>query len=393
MILLRILVLLMPTRMKNEAIDNPFSTLKYTGPEHFCDREEELERMISNFRNDRPLTIFSKRRMGKTGLIKQFHHFLQKEGVICVYLDTLNTYSDIEFTNRLISKVATAINRSKSDFLEGILSTFSRFRPRFSVDQYTGVPTVEIQLSHEREIEHSLFSMFQLMKDEKVQFQIAIDEFQQIGMYDKTTIDASLRVHMQQIDNCHFIFSGSQRHLLLDLFNNPQKPFFRMVDQMMLEEIPYPSYFDFIKREFNNADKEISDLLIHQVLTWTQRHTFYTQVICNKLFAATQVKAEERDLQEIKNRTLKELQMNFLSFKNLLTKNQWITLRGIAKEGMVTSVRKNSFTSTYKIAPSTANQSLEFLVDKELVYEHLTPKGSEYVVYDLFFQRWIEQFT
>ncbi len=43
---------------------------------------------------------------------------------------------------------------------------------------------------------------------------VAIDEFQQIARYPEKNIEAQLWTHIQKLDNCHFIFAGSERHSL-----------------------------------------------------------------------------------------------------------------------------------------------------------------------------------
>lgn len=51
-------------------ITNPFLVYGYTGPDYFCDRKEDTQKLISALRNGRNITLMSPRRMGKTGLIK-----------------------------------------------------------------------------------------------------------------------------------------------------------------------------------------------------------------------------------------------------------------------------------------------------------------------------------
>ena len=48
---------------------NPFLISGYISPDYFCDRENETETVTEAVRNIRHLTIFSPRRIGKTGLI------------------------------------------------------------------------------------------------------------------------------------------------------------------------------------------------------------------------------------------------------------------------------------------------------------------------------------
>ena len=48
----------------------PFLVYGYAGPDYFCDRKEDTQKLISALRNGRNITLMSPRRMGKTGLIK-----------------------------------------------------------------------------------------------------------------------------------------------------------------------------------------------------------------------------------------------------------------------------------------------------------------------------------
>ena len=49
----------------------PFPTSGYCGPAYFCDREEELTRLLRNAEGGLSTTIVSLRRLGKTALIRR----------------------------------------------------------------------------------------------------------------------------------------------------------------------------------------------------------------------------------------------------------------------------------------------------------------------------------
>lgn len=60
-------------------IENPFIVYGYAGPDYFCDRKEDTDKLISALRNGRHVTLMSPRRMGKTGLIKNAFHFIHRQ--------------------------------------------------------------------------------------------------------------------------------------------------------------------------------------------------------------------------------------------------------------------------------------------------------------------------
>ena len=57
-------------------MDNPFVTKRYAGPEYFCDRVEETNRMVELLINGNNMALISPRRVGKTDLI--YHCFNQQ---------------------------------------------------------------------------------------------------------------------------------------------------------------------------------------------------------------------------------------------------------------------------------------------------------------------------
>lgn len=373
-------------------MDNPFHLQHYFGPSTFCDRGDELSRLVESAQNQRSIMLHSMRRLGKTGLIHHLqHHLTNQHKYICIYLDILDTTSDSAFVSQFISTCINKLFTDQSNILSKVTQFFGRYRPRFSIDMLTGNPIIELDINTQQEIDLSLEATFKLLNDSKKKIHIAIDEFQQIGTYDSgTRIDATIRKHLSSSKNIRMLFSGSQRHLLLQLFNDPKKPMFRLVEQMELYEIPYPAYSNFIIKMFNKGKVKIDERVVHLILQWTRSHTFYTHYICNRLYSLNKNVINEIDLLQIQHRILKEMEMNFLSYRNILSTNQYKVLKAIAKETTVKSVLSKDFTTTYGLASSTARQSLNYLVDTELVYEKLNDEGKEYFVYDLFFSKWLE---
>jgi len=372
-------------------MENPFHIQYYQGPETFCDREDELARLVEAATNQRSIMLHSMRRMGKTGLIHHLHHTLtHKHKYLCIYLDILDTTSDSDFVSQFITTCINQLYTDQSNILKKVTTFFGKYRPKFSIDTITGNPIIELDINTQKEIDLSLAATFKLLNDSKRKIHIAIDEFQQIGNYSETRIDATIRKHLSTSKKIRMLFSGSQRHLLLQLFNDPKKPMYRLVEQMELYEISYDAYSKFIRAMFKRGKKSIDERVVHLILKWTRSHTFYTQYVCNRLYSLNKKKIEETDLLLIQKRILKEMEMNFLSYRNILSPNQYKVLKAIAIESTVKSVLSKEFISTYKLASSTASQSLNYLVDTELVYQKLSEEGNEYFVYDLFLARWLE---
>ena len=114
---------------------------------------------------------------------------------------------------------------------------------------------------------------------------IAMDEFQQILKFPEKDTEGYLRTIIQEMPELNFIFSGSDQHLLHQMFTGYNKPFYQMSQMMKLGEINSDIYSEFILNHFSKAGKKIEIEDIEYILEWTNGITYYVQVICNRVFA------------------------------------------------------------------------------------------------------------
>jgi len=367
---------------------NPFITSGYAGGEYFCNREKETKLVLENIDNNLSTSIIALRRIGKTGLVK---HVISKlpNDIITVYLDVFPTENLNDFTEKL----ATAIIRempASHKFGKAVIKFIQSLRPTLSFDPLSGLPQVELKNQQDKSKEniHSIFSFLQNLNRKVV---IIIDEFQQITNYPEKNTDAFLRTIMQQLNNVVFIFTGSHQHLMKNLFVNPSKPFFRSTQLISIEKIDRSDYRKFIALKFANGKKQISAETINQILDWTEDYTYYVQLLCNKVYSSSNKIVDEQTWKNQALELLKEQQIIFLGYRDLLTRHQWNLLKAIAKEGNVSSPTSKEFINKHLLgSPATVLRSLKALQDKELIYMTIFLNGTkQYSVYDVFLKQWL----
>ena len=241
---------------------NPFVLKDYAGPEYFCNRTEETARIINAVENQRNLTISSVRKMGKTGLIHHVFNQLQSSGNIdTIYLDIYYTDSLAGFINKLGSAIL-AERESLTEKIKRIINGFIRnIRPTISFDSLSGAPVFSFNVENEARGIKTLEELFGFLHERSAEkpVVIAIDEFQQIAEYPEKNIEALLRSNIQQLQNVNFIFSGSDKQLLTNMFTEVKRPFYQSTEFMHLSEIPVNEYTEFIKSKFNSGAKQILD--------------------------------------------------------------------------------------------------------------------------------------
>lgn len=370
-------------------IKNPFPTTSYIGPEYFCDRKNETKSLITNIRNNQSTTLVAMRRMGKTALIYHTFQALPKK-FTCIYVDILPTQNEQEFLNALLTAIAISVPRDTSpgkkiwNFIKGL-------RPVISFDPVTGNPQLSLNNVH-RESSQSIQDVFTFLENLNQPVVIAIDEFQRVTSYPEKNTDAWLRSVIQMLKNIRFIFAGSQRHLMLELFSDPSRPFYRSTAILHFDRIATKEYKEFILHHFHEKKKTISEQLISDILNWSHLHTYYVQLICNRIFAASGKNVTEKIVEQEKMKLLKEQEIVFYQYRELLTRSQWNLLIAIGLEGKVTAPTSAAFIGKYNLGnPATVLQSINSLVQKEMVYYQMPVTASKvYFVYDLLLRRWIE---
>jgi uncharacterized protein len=374
------------------AIINPFPVTAYHGPAYFCNRQAETKRLTDNALNGLHTTLLSIRRIGKTGLIQHlFNKLSSRKNVYCLYADIYASQSQQDLINQISTAILKAF-QPKKNIRKKVMDFITSLRPVISYDNLTGQPEVSFQFSQARQQEQSLESLLQFLESLDVTIIIAIDEFQQISHYPEKNTEALLRTLIQPLKNIRFIFSGSSRHVLTQMFTSNKRPFFGSTQMLELKSISLQEYKSFIEEKFSGSRRRLDAEALQFICEWTRLHTYYTQVVCNRLFAEGHLKITLPITQAACSELLQEQEVNFFQYRNLLTAAQWQLLQAIAKEDKLYQPHASQFISRHKLGtPSNVKRSLEALLAKEMIYQEPGETGNYYRVYDCFLARWLER--
>lgn len=372
---------------------NPFIIKSYTSKELFCDRESELETLIRNCQNGIDTTLISQRRMGKSALIYRLFDEMEEQKIDfhTIYTDIYATRSLSDFIKFIAEAVLKAFPEN-SNFGRKFMVFIKSLRPMITYDSISGEPQVQILYQSEQEKEHTLKGLFDFLDSQDKKILLAIDEFQQIREYPEKNIEELLRTYIQRVKNIQFIFCGSKKHMMIDIFSNAKKPFYSSTQFITLDKIPWDKYHAFISHLFELNGRKIESDAVDYILEWTKRHTYYTQSLCNLIFSSG---VKTISIAEVKEACVQILQMNetiFLQYRSLLTSGQWNFMIAVAKEQSVSQITAKAFLAKYDIGtPANSKRLVTALADKELIMENITKEGTSYAVYDLFLSRWLER--
>jgi len=369
---------------------NPFITFGYAGPELFCDREDETKTILRNVvNNTTPVTLTSIRRIGKTGLIRHVFTKLPRN-YTGIYLDIQSAENLNDFFNLLATAMINSVPE-KTKPGKAIWNFIKSFRPTITFEQITGLPQITIDSSF-RKAEPDIETTLNFLESQSFRVVIAIDEFQQILKFPEKQTDAWLRSKIQQLKNLTFIFSGSQQQLMVELFSSPSRPFYRSTSFMRINKINRDAYRAFIIRLFRDGNRKISEEIVDNMLEWADQITYYVQLLCNRVYSSGEKEITTSLWQSEASNLIKESEMIFYNYRDLLTHQQWKLLKALASEKKVKSPTSNDFITRFQLGGSaTVLQSLKALVRKDLVYkDYDSDEQAFHSVNDLLFQHWVK---
>lgn len=369
-------------------LNNPFVVYGYKGPEYFCDRVAESNKICSALRNERNVTLVSPRRMGKTGLI---HHVFNKmetedKDCKCFYIDIFATKNIEQFVQTLGSAVIGKLDSFSQSALRKIQEFFSAWRPAVTFDQLTGLPTVTLDIK-QNEGNESLKQIFEYMKMSGKRCYIAIDEFQQIQNYSERGLEAMLRSYIQFLPNVYFIFSGSHQHMMEEMFLSANRPFFQSSMVMSLGSIDIEEYRQFANRMIEGQNRTIGQETFQRIYDFAGGITWYVQAILHGIYEHHDRIVDNALVDEVVKELVEEQSATFQNYCAWLTDNQYALLKAIAYEKSVKSPLAQQFIHTHHLpATSSVKTALRTLEDKMLVSRSA---NDGYSVSDKLFALWL----
>lgn len=370
-------------------LNNPFVIGTYAGEHYFCDRVAESKELISNILNGRNTVLVAHRRLGKTDLI--CHCFEQpeiKKDHYVFFIDILATSSLEEFVLALGKEIINSLKPKSRKFLESLKNVFVSLRGGFRIDAITGEPAFELEIGDVVSAKTTLDEIFDYLNKADKPCVVAIDEFQQIGEYPESNIEALLRTKIQHCPNCHFIFAGSEPDMLINMFNNQDKPFYKSADFMQIDRIDLKKYTEFAMGLFSEHLKQIPAEIVHCAYHAVDGVTLYVQFIMNELFqlVAPHKTATHDDYLNAVDILLRKHSFVFQNTLSSLSLKQKELLYALARENRPVELTSSEFINKYRLRSASSVQSaLKGLVSKKII----TKENEFYVIVDRLFRLWL----
>ena len=315
-------------------IRNPFHLETLPLDEPLCDREEEFVRLMARGRSGTNVVLFSPRRYGKTSLVRRVQSGLREEGMVTVFCDLYGVTSVGEIAARIAKAVFSEVRENETLFRKAV-SILTSFRPVLKPDPQDGF-SVSVQPAHDvagpELLDQALTELKGFIARTGRRVHVVLDEFQEITEVETgIQVQGIMRGHIQEMD-CSFVFVGSRRRVLLDMFTSRKKPFFQSAMHMQLGPLPEQDAVRYVVERFGSVGMDIASCAAEKLVRLVKGYPFYLQKGCSLLFGQGKERLEESEVYQGFEDLVASEKYTFELVLQSLTVRQTGLLRAVARQ-------------------------------------------------------------
>jgi hypothetical protein len=370
---------------------NPFRYGGIVRGPYFADRHAELAELTAEMGNLNRVFLISPRRYGKSCLLLNLLDRLRENGMATAYLD-LNAYPDLEGFAAAYTQATVGALESNFHKLLKLLAGMTRLRPKVVVGpdgELSG--SVELATAGEQPIPALLEGMQraqELANTKNTKLVVVIDEFSDLPKYDGGVLEKAMRSQIQRQENVGYIFSGSERSIMLDMIQDRNRAFYKIGRLMELKPIPRDAYAEFISGWLERGGFNFQNELFEQVFEQGRDVPYNVQRLCHTMWEAA------RDSGRITRELVATLPLmiagqdspHFELLWRTATYPQRTLLQALSRDPEGRPFSK-AFQLRHGVGPSSSiRASLDSLVNKGLLYRDA---AGTYRFSDTFMPYWI----
>lgn len=372
---------------------NPFVFDRLASGENFCNRENEIKEILGDIRASHNLIIFSQRRYGKTSLIKKVLDLAKQEGLLTIYTDLYHILNEEDLVKTYARAMASAMEGSIEKILQVLKTLFSSLRPKITLDS-DGKPEFIFGIERGRDpildLEEVLESVKKYTDKKGLKAVVVFDEFQQIAQVQQShKVESIIRSQIQNHQNISYIFMGSKKHLIFDMFSDPARPFYGSGKMLPLEKIASKHLESFILKRFHLTKKRLPKEVASRLVKVCESHPYYTQYVSHCLWETTPLNSSitGTDLDNAVNLTVSCISPRYESIWELLPIRQRQALIALANLSPDEKLLSGNVIQKYGLASAPSfRKALKSLVDKSLV----DSDKKKFSIIEVFFKKWIQ---
>lgn len=372
-------------------MNTPFQYGTLATNDNFVDRVEDRAQLKNFLSSHINVMLVSPRRWGKSSLVKAATEELQQENkqVRVCYIDAFSIASEAEFYRTFASQVIACSSNKMERRIQDAKKFLTGVIPQIVIkDDITNFMAFDVKfVPQERDKIDILQLPEAIAKEKDLHIIICIDEFQQLAnLPEYKDMEGKMRSVWQHQEHATYCMYGSKRHMMMDIFNNSNSPFYRFGQMIFMQKIPKEEWIPFIIDSFKKTNKQITEEYASLICDTVECHSWYLQQLCYFIWNATMTEVTQETFKKGLQQLINTNSPMFMSDTEHLSFSQIEMLRAI-KDG----VQKLSAAETknrYNVGnPNTITKNKRSLIEKDIVESNSGKLQFVDPVYRLWFEK------
>ena len=245
-------------------MNRPFVYGYLAEKENFIDRIDERRQLKTFLGNGINVMLTSPRRWGKSSLVKATMEEMSgddKKVRVC-FIDAYKVHSEQDFYNAFATAIVEGLSSTLEKGIELVKKYIQALTPSISLKS-DPLNAIEVDLNYKplHKSAEDILNLPELIARQKEWHVIVcIDEFQQLARLPEwKRIESTMRSVWQEHQHVNYCLYGSQRHMMMDIFNNASNPFYRFGQVIYLKKIKKEYWLPYIQESFSKTNKHISE--------------------------------------------------------------------------------------------------------------------------------------
>lgn len=357
-----------------------------------CARPKEEKILIDNIESNQNTYVIGERRVGKTSLVSStLEEMKSKKDYLYITVDFRAVASESDAQRRILQSVLKSANEIKD--LQWIGSLFSKLKPVAIPNEEGKVEFTIASMSSSHLDSLSLLETFDYIEKTNKRKKVIVffDEFPDLlKMESGENVLGKMRSKIQSQDSIPYIFAGSHRGEMRNIFENPNNKyhFYKSASPLPLKRFDKSTIGSFCSSQFNLGNMSLSEDVFSEIFNITNGITGDIYELCHEVWDLSldneiiSFQTVEKSLKEICDRK-NEIYGNIISN---MTQVQKKVLRGVVlSKG--DKIYTSSFVKEHKLKNRLEVQSVIISLTKDNI---LYKKDGKDWFYDPFFYNWLK---
>ena len=338
--------------------------------EQFCNRIREKDFLKTNIGKGRHTVIIAPRRYGKSSLVIKV---VAELALPFASIDLFLAHDDAAVTKRILVGIGEAVSQIMpldQKVLVKLQSLFSQFRVSLNAQGFNiDAAFDQSRLDPVDQIFSGLEALSKLALAQEKNILFFMDEFQDIKeAASAKSIQGAIRHIAQETSNITFIFSGSNRRLLLELFDNKSKPLYMLCDMLILERMSSEDYWTHLQKLAQKKWGEaLPDRIFNKIIALTELHPYYVNLLCNEVWKLNAIPSLDA-IFDCWQRGYEVHEDRLIADLDKLTAKQQDILKALALNPVIEPTGQG-FVRASKTAASSIAQTIKLLMYNDMVYK------------------------